>query len=81
MPTSQFTDYTRDSLYYSFFFQGLNFIFDIISLYYFKVKVLRVVLKLESPKSDHRNSRYVQNNRANLYSKTEPDSDLHMTLL
>ena len=29
--TGQFTDYTRDSLYYSFF-RGLNFIFDTISL-------------------------------------------------
>ena len=55
--TSQFTDYTRDSLYYSFF-RGLNFIFDTISLYSFKAKVLRVLLQLESPNSEHRNSRY-----------------------
>ena len=64
-----------------FFFQGLKFIFDIISLYYFKVKVLRVLLKFESPKSEHRNSSYVLNNQANLYSKTEPESGLHMALL
>ena len=55
--TSQFTDYTRDSLYYSFFW-GLNFIFDTTSLYTFKSKVLRVLLQLESPNSKHRNSRY-----------------------
>ena len=55
------------------FFQGLNFIFDIISLYYFKVKVLRVLLKLESPKSEHRNSSYVLNTRANLCSKAESE--------
>ena len=61
MPTSQITDYTRDSLYYSFFFRGLNFIFDTISLYYFKSKVLRVLLKLESPNSEHRSSSYVRN--------------------
>ena len=45
-----------------FFFRGLNFIFDTISLYYFKSKGLRVLLKLESPNSEHRSSSYVQNN-------------------
>ena len=44
------------------FIWGLNFIFDTISLYYFKSKVLRVLLKLESPNSEHRISSYVQNN-------------------
>ena len=44
------------------FFWGLNFIFDTISLYYFKSKVLRVRLKLESPNSEHRSSSYVRNN-------------------
>ena len=68
--TSQFTDYNRDSLYYPFF-RGLNFIFDTISLYSFKSKVLRVLLQLESPNSEHRNSSYVLNNRANLCSKAE----------
>ena len=38
-------------------FGGLNFIFDIGSLYSFEAKVLRVLLQLESPKSEHRNSR------------------------
>ena len=60
--TSQFTDYTKDSLYYSFF-RGLNFIFDTISLYSFKSKVLSVLLQLESPNSEHRNSRYYGDTR------------------
>ena len=70
MPTSQFTDYTRDSLYYSFF-RGLNFIFDTISLYSFKYKGLRVLLQLESPNSEHRNSSYVRNNPDYCRIKTE----------
>ena len=40
-------------------FQCLDSIFDTGSLYSFKFKVLRVLLQLESPKSEHRNSRYV----------------------
>ena len=44
------------------FFQGLNFIFDTISLHYSKSKVLRVLLKFVSPNSEHRSSSYVQNN-------------------
>ena len=59
--TSQFVDYLGDSLYY-YFFRGSNFIFDTISLYSFKSKVLRVLLQLESPNSEHRNSSYVRNN-------------------
>ena len=43
-------------------FQCLNSIFDTSSLYSFKYKVLRVLLQLESPQSEHRNSRYVRNN-------------------
>ena len=43
-------------------FQCLDSIFDTGSLYSFKSKVLRVLLQLESPKSEHRNSRYVRNN-------------------
>ena len=43
-------------------FGDLNFIFDTGSLYYFQAKVLRVLLQLESPKSEHRNSSYVLNN-------------------
>ena len=45
-----------------FIFQCLVSIFDTGSLYSFKSKVLRVLLQLESPKSEHRNSRYVRNN-------------------
>ena len=43
-------------------FQCLDSIFDTCYLYYFKSKVLRVLLQLESPKSEHRNSSYVLNN-------------------
>ena len=70
MPSSQFTDYTRDSLYYSFF-QGSKFIFDTGYLYAFKFKVLRVLLQLESPKSEHRNSRYDLDTRDYSKFKTE----------
>ena len=42
-----------------FIFQCLDSIFDTGSLYSFKLKVLRVLLQLESPKSEHRNSRHV----------------------
>ena len=68
--TSQFTDFTRDSLYYSFF-RGSNFMFDTISLYYFKSKVLRVIFQLESPNSEHRDSSYVRNNPDYSMIKTE----------
>ena len=44
------------------FFWDLNFTFDTVILYYFEAKVLRVLLQLESPKSEHRNSSYVLNN-------------------
>ena len=44
-------------------FQCLDSIIDTGSLYSFKSKVLRVLLQLESPKSEYRNSRYVRNNR------------------
>ena len=40
----------------------LNITFDTGILYYFEAKVLRVLLQLESPKSEHRNSSYVLNN-------------------
>ena len=39
-------------------FENLKFIFDTRSLYSFKDKVLRVLLQLESPNSEYRNSRY-----------------------
>ena len=42
-----------------FIFQCLVSIFDPGSLYSFKSKVLRVLLELDSPKSEHRKSRYV----------------------
>ena len=45
-----------------FIFGDLNFTFDTGSLYYFEAKVLRVLLQLESPKSEHRNLSYVLNN-------------------
>ena len=70
MPTSQFTDYTRDSLYYSFLW-GINFIFDTRSLYSLKTKVLRVLFQLESPNSERRNSRYDLDTRDYSMLKTE----------
>ena len=53
------------------FLCGLNFFFDTISLYYFKYKVLRVLLELELPNSEHRNSSYVRNNPDYSMSKTD----------
>ena len=47
--------------------------FDTRSLYSFKAKVIRVLFQFESPNSEHRNSSYVLNNRANLCSKAEPE--------
>ena len=44
-------------------FQCIDSIFDTGSLYSFKAKVLRVLLQLESPKSELQNSSYVLNNR------------------
>ena len=61
--------------------QCLDSIFDTSSLYSFEAKVLRVLLQLESPKSEHRNSLYIQNNWANLCSKLEPEFGLYMALL
>ena len=43
-------------------FGDLNFTFDTDILNYFEYKVLRVLLQLESPKSEHRNLSYVLNN-------------------
>ena len=43
-------------------FGDLNFTFDTGIFYYFEYKVLRVLLQLESPKSEHQNSSYVLNN-------------------
>ena len=65
-----FTDFSRDSLYY-LFFRDINFLFDTISLYSFKAKVLRVLFQLESPNSEHRDSNYVRNNPNYSMIKTE----------
>ena len=54
-------------------FQCLDSIFDTGFLYSFKFKVLRVLLQLESPKSEHRNSRYVRNNPDYSMIKTEAE--------
>ena len=54
-------------------FECLESIFDTGSLYSFKAKVLRVLLQLESPKSKHRNSSYVQNNWDYSIIKTEAE--------
>ena len=61
--TSRFTRITLEIVCITiFFFRGSYFIFDTISLYSFKSKVLRVLFQLESPNSEHRNSSYVRNN-------------------
>ena len=62
-------------------FQCLDYIFDTGSLYSFKSKVLRVHLQLESPKSEHRNSSYVQNNSAYSMIKTDAGIGLHISPL
>ena len=62
-------------------FGGLNFIFDTGSLYSFESKVLRVLLQLESPKSEHLNSRYVLNNRDYSMFKTELEIGLNIAPL
>ena len=53
---------TLGTIYITHFFLGFNLIFDTRNLYSFKYKVLRVLIQLESPNSEHRNSRYVRNN-------------------
>ena len=50
--------------------------FDTISLYSFKSKVLRVLFQLESPNSEHRNSRYVRNNPD--YSMSKADAGIFL---
>ena len=59
-------------------FQCLDSIFDTGSLYSFKPKVLRVLLQLESPKSKHRNSRYVRNIQDYSMIKTEAEFGLNI---
>ena len=58
------------------FLWGLNFLFDTISLYYFKSKVLRVLLELELPNSEHWSSSYVRNNPA--YSMSKADAGIFL---
>ena len=62
-------------------FQCLDSIFDTGSLYSLKFKVLKVLLQLESPKSEHRNSRYVRNNPNYSMSKTEAEFGWNMAPL
>ena len=61
MPTSRFTDVTEEQ-FAILIFQCLVSIFNSSSLSSFKAKVIRVLVQLESPNSEHRNSSYVQNN-------------------
>ena len=70
MPTSRFTDFTEEQ-FAIIIFQYLFSIFDTGSLLYFKAKVIRVLLQLESPNSEHRNSSYIQNNSDFSMIKTE----------
>ena len=62
-------------------FRSLNFVFDTGSLYSLESMVLRVLLQLESLKSEHQNSRYVPNNRDYSMFKTEPEIGLNIAPL
>ena len=70
MPTSRFTDVTKEQFVISIF-QGLVSIIDTGSLCSFKAKVIRVLFQRESPNSEHRNSSYVQKNSDYSMIKTE----------
>ena len=70
MLSSRFTDVTKEQ-FAIFIFQCLVSIFDTGSLWSFKAQVIRVLFKLESPNSEHRNSSYVQNNTDYSMIKTE----------
>ena len=70
MPTSRFTDVTKEQ-FAILIFQCLVFIIDTGSLWSFKAKVIRVLFQLESPNSEHRNCSYVQNNLYYFMIKTE----------
>ena len=70
MPTSWFIDVTEEQ-FAILIFQCLFSIFDTVSLYSFKSKVISVLFQLESPNSEHRNSSYVQNNSDYSMIKTE----------
>ena len=62
-------------------FGDLNFIFDTSSLYSFEAKVIRVLLQLESPKSEHQKLSYVLNNPDYSMIKTEPEIGLKIAPL
>ena len=64
-----------------YLFEGLNFIFDTGSWYSFEAKVIRVLLQLKSPISEHRSSRYVPNNQDYSMFKTEPEIGLNIAPL
>ena len=70
MPTSRFTDITEEQFKILIFYCLVS-IFDTGSLWPIKAKVIRVLFRLESPNSKHRNSSYVQNNSDNSMIKTE----------
>ena len=70
MPTRQFTDVTEEQ-FVILISLCLVSIFDTGSLFFFKSKVIRVIFHLESPKSEHRKSSYVQNNSYYSMIKTE----------
>ena len=70
MPSSWFTDVTREQ-FAILIFQCLVSIFDTGSFFSIKSKVIRVLLQLELPNSEHRNSSYVQNNSDYSMIKTE----------
>ena len=70
MTTSRFTNVTEEQ-FAILIFQCLVSIFDTGYLFSFKAKVIRVLLQLESPNSEHRNSSYVQNNLDYSMIKTE----------
>ena len=70
MQISRFTNVTEEQ-FAILIFQCLVSIFDTVSLFCFKAKVIRVVFQLESPNSEHRNSSYVKNNSDYSMIKTE----------
>ena len=70
MPTSRFTDVTKKE-FAILIFQCFVSVFEPRSLCSFKAKVIKVLIQLESPNSEHRNSSYVQNNSYYSMIKTE----------
>ena len=70
MPTSRFKDVTEEK-FAILIFQYLVSIFDNGYLCSFKDKVIRVLFKLDSPNSEHRNSSYVQKSSNYSMIKTE----------